>query len=224
MHKIDAHVGNNAANRFASYMNVFPCTLLLPHVATWDTVLVDHPLAAQDMASFQQAIRHFIAMHATDEDRHELLDYIHSIDKPCKMDIQKYYSCLHELDQQEDLLPGNDLPLTEDQLHQAFFDGMRTLVILFIIPPLQTCLDSFVCNKRLLIIAKRLTSNDRVECTASATVAVLSHRFTRKQRIVIVKSRMMLSIESRSLRMEPRVQGALPNSPQCKPYLGQALC
>jgi hypothetical protein len=46
--------------------------LLLPHVATWDTVLVDHPLAAQDVASFQQAIRHFIAMHATDKDCHEL--------------------------------------------------------------------------------------------------------------------------------------------------------
>jgi hypothetical protein len=81
MHKIDACVGNHAANHFALYMNVFPCTLLLLHVATWDTVLVDHPLAAQDMASFQQAIWHFIAVHATDEDRHELLDYIWSIAK-----------------------------------------------------------------------------------------------------------------------------------------------
>jgi hypothetical protein len=55
-------------NRFALYMTVFPCTMSLPHAATWDTVLVDHPLAAQDMASFQQAIWHFIAVHATDED------------------------------------------------------------------------------------------------------------------------------------------------------------
>jgi hypothetical protein len=75
MHEIDA-IGNNAANCFALYMNVFPCTLLFPHVATWDTVLVDHPLAAQDVASFQPAIWHFIAMHATDEDHHELLDYV----------------------------------------------------------------------------------------------------------------------------------------------------
>jgi hypothetical protein len=127
MHKIDAHVGNNAANRFAPYMNVFPHTLSLPHVVTWDTVLVDHPLAVQDVATFQQAIWHLIVMHATDEDRHELLDYICSIAKLCKMDIQMYYSCLHELNRQVDWLPGTDLPLTEDQLHQAFFDGMPTI-------------------------------------------------------------------------------------------------
>jgi hypothetical protein len=68
MHKIDACVGNNAPNRFVLYLNVFPHTLSLAHVATWDNVLVDHPLAAQDVASFQQANLHFIAMHATNKD------------------------------------------------------------------------------------------------------------------------------------------------------------
>jgi hypothetical protein len=122
MHQIDAHVGNHAANRFASYINVFPRTLLLPHVATWDTVLVDHPLAAQDVASVQQAIWHFIAVHVTNKDCHELLDYICSVAKPHKMDVQTYFSCLHELNHQVDWLSGTDLP----QLHQAFFDGMPT--------------------------------------------------------------------------------------------------
>jgi hypothetical protein len=122
MHKIDACVGNNAANRLASYMNMFPRTLSLSHVATWDTVLVVHPLAAQDVASFQQAIKHFIAVHTTDEDWHELL--VCSIAKPRKMDVQMYYSHLHELNNQVNWLPGTDLPLTEDQLNQAFFDGM----------------------------------------------------------------------------------------------------
>jgi hypothetical protein len=126
MHKIDARAGNNAVNRFASYMNVFPRTLSLPHVGTWDTVLVDHPLAVQDVASFQQAIPQFIAMHATDKDRHELLDYICNVAKPCKVDVQTYYVCLQELNHQVEWLPGTDLPLTEDQLHQAFFDGMPT--------------------------------------------------------------------------------------------------
>jgi hypothetical protein len=132
MHKIDACIGNNAANRFALYMNVFPRTLLLPHV---DTVLVDHPLAAQDMSSFQQAVQHFIAVHATD-----------SVAKSHKMDIQTYFSHLHELNHQVDLLPGTDLPLNEDQLHQAFFDGMptiwkeqyKTLVVLLVILPVWT--------------------------------------------------------------------------------------
>jgi hypothetical protein len=46
MHKIDARIGNNAANRFALYVNVFPHILSLAHVAMWDTVLVDHPLSS----------------------------------------------------------------------------------------------------------------------------------------------------------------------------------
>jgi ABC-type cobalamin transport system ATPase subunit len=53
MHKIDTHVGNHPAI----------C------------------LATQDEAGFQQAIRHVIAMHTTDEDCHELLDYICSVAK-----------------------------------------------------------------------------------------------------------------------------------------------
>jgi hypothetical protein len=56
MHKIDACVGNHPANRFALYMDLFPCTLSLPHVAAWDTVLIDHHLAIQDKAGFLQAI------------------------------------------------------------------------------------------------------------------------------------------------------------------------
>jgi hypothetical protein len=163
MHKIDARVGNNAVNRFTSYMNVFPCTLSLPHVARWDTVLVDHPLAAQDMASIQQAIWHFIAVHATNKDYHELLD-ICSIAKPCKMDVQTYTSCLHELNHQVDWLPGTDLPLTEDQLHQAFFDGMPTIWKeqyenaghSVHNTTYADLLRVFVCNKRLWFVAREL--------------------------------------------------------------------
>jgi hypothetical protein len=124
MHKINACIGNHLANRFASYMNVFPHTLSLPHVVTWDTILVDHPLAAQDVASFQGAIRQFIAVHATDEDHHKLLEYIRNSTKPRKMDVQTYFSCLRELNSHVSWLPGNNLPLTEDQLNQTFFDGM----------------------------------------------------------------------------------------------------
>jgi hypothetical protein len=49
--KIDAHIGNHSVNCFASHMNVFLCTLWLPHVTTWDTVLLDHPLVVQNKAS-----------------------------------------------------------------------------------------------------------------------------------------------------------------------------
>jgi hypothetical protein len=64
------------------------------------------------------SIRHFIAVHPIDEDCYELLDYIRSVAKPRKMDV---------LNRQVDWMPGNNLPLTEDQLHQAFFDNMPTM-------------------------------------------------------------------------------------------------
>jgi hypothetical protein len=125
MHRIDAHIDNHPADRFALYMDVFPCTCCF-HMLRHDTILIDHPLATQDKAGFQQANRHFIAVHTTDEDCHELLDYIHSVAKLRKMDVQTYYICLRELNCQVDWLPGNNLPLIEDQLHQAFFDSMPT--------------------------------------------------------------------------------------------------
>jgi hypothetical protein len=81
--KIDAHVGNHPANRFTSHMNVFLRTLWLPQVTMRNTVLLDHPLVAQDVASFRQAIRQFIAVHSTDNVRLEL-DYPRSIAMPPK--------------------------------------------------------------------------------------------------------------------------------------------
>jgi hypothetical protein len=111
-------MGNHAANYFVLYATVFPHTLSLPHLLT------DHTMAVQNVASSCRAIHHFIGMHATDNDCHEQLDYICSIRKPCKMDTQIFFSCLQELSNQVDWLLGNDLPLTEMQLHQDFVDGM----------------------------------------------------------------------------------------------------
>jgi hypothetical protein len=50
------------------------------------------------------------------------------------MDVHTYSIRLQELNRQVDWLASNNLPLTEDQLHQAFFGGMpksdtRTLVV-----------------------------------------------------------------------------------------------
>jgi hypothetical protein len=180
-------VGNNAANHFALYMNVFPCTLPLSHVATWDTVLVDHPLVAQDVASFQQAIKHFVAVHATSEDWHELLVYIRSIAKPRKIDVQTYYSRLRELNNQVNWLPGTDLPLNEDQLNQAFFDGMPitwkehfenagrsvcTIACVDLLRFFQMQEKSSNCNQGRM----NSSSAKRIEPAASATVTAVSHK------------------------------------------------
>jgi hypothetical protein len=71
-------------------------TLWLPQIATRETVLLDHPLAVQDVASFQQAIRQFIAVHATDDVRLELLNCLRSVAMPPKRDVQKYLSRLRD--------------------------------------------------------------------------------------------------------------------------------
>jgi hypothetical protein len=216
MHKIDARVGNHPANRFTLYMNVFPRTLSLPHVATWDTVLVDHPLAAQNVASFHGAIRHFIAAHATDEDHHELLEYICSATKPRKMDVQTYFSCLWELNSHVNWLPGNDLPLTEDQLHQAFLDGMPTIwrersenagrsVRNTTCAELQKAAD---CSQKANKMKEQ--SENRTRGSRNNDHNSLRFQIQRNPDLIMVRSRPMLSIEASSLRKKRRSQEESP--------------
>jgi hypothetical protein len=91
MHKISACIGNKKAARVGNHR-----TLWLPQIATWETVLLDHPLAVQDVASFQQAIRQFIAVHTTDDVRLELLDCLRTVAMPPKRDVQRYFSRLRD--------------------------------------------------------------------------------------------------------------------------------
>jgi hypothetical protein len=62
--------------------------------------------------------------NATNDDRHELLDFIRHATKPKKMKVQAFYIWLRELNQMVGLLPGAEAPLTNAQLIQAFHDGM----------------------------------------------------------------------------------------------------
>ena len=97
-------------------------------MSIWDNILADHPVGAAgiaaDEAGFDAWIGFFIEANATNDDRHELLDFIRHATKPKKMKVQAFYIPLRELNQMVGLLPGAEAPLTNAQLIQAFHDGM----------------------------------------------------------------------------------------------------
>ena len=90
--------------------------------------MADYPVGAAgitaDEAGFDAWIGFFIEANATNDDRHELLDFIRHATKPKKMKVQAFYIPLRELNQMVGLLPGAEAPLTNAQLIQAFHDGM----------------------------------------------------------------------------------------------------
>jgi hypothetical protein len=82
---------------------VFPSTLSIALVSIWDNILADHPgrpswqtiladhpvnladpnAIQADEAGFNAWIAFFIEANATDDHRHELLDFIRHAKKPC---------------------------------------------------------------------------------------------------------------------------------------------
>ena len=127
LHKVDKEVGDDDDDRFTSYKIVFPRTLSIPLLATWDQLCVDFPLLDEKPESFRSLIKHFIEAHATDDDRHELLDSIRHAHKPRFMKTQAFYYRLRELNEQVEYLPGEEDKLNLDQLDQAFHDGMPSV-------------------------------------------------------------------------------------------------
>jgi hypothetical protein len=109
-----------------SYQDVFPHTLSIPLCSTWDNIVAEHPLRAgtRNVQGFQGLIRLFIKAHATDDDRHELVDYLRHAPKPRAMGVGPYYYHLRDLNEQVPWLPGTKAKLTTIQLDQAFHDGM----------------------------------------------------------------------------------------------------
>jgi hypothetical protein len=79
------------------YTLILPCTLYLSLLATWDQVVADH-----DVAGFHKQLCKFIDAHATDDDHHEVMEYIRNVRKPCLMNVQLHFCRLDELNQQVD--------------------------------------------------------------------------------------------------------------------------
>jgi hypothetical protein len=126
MHKVNLQVGEDE-DRYSSYAVVMPRTLSSPLLAVWKYINKKHPKVATTVQGFEKMIKYFIKAHATDEDRHDLLAQLRSAHKPRVMSVQLFYYRLRELNDQAAWLPGDQALLTDEELKQAFFDGMPTV-------------------------------------------------------------------------------------------------
>jgi transposase InsO family protein len=115
----------SAAHLGPALFEVFPRTLEQEIEDAWAPAVAT--LGAnpdQSVENFELALKAFIAAHATTRDRHALVQQLSHPIKPREMAVQVFQHRLLELNNSVELLPGTSAQLTQDQLKQAFFDGM----------------------------------------------------------------------------------------------------
>ena len=87
---------------------------------------------------FTEALKMFIAVHATADDRHDLLQQLRNPKKPSNHHVQSFWYPMRELNGYVDWLPGNESALDDAQLKQAFYDAMprhgKTVLFKQVIP------------------------------------------------------------------------------------------
>ena len=120
--KIDSAVSIQA-HRAQSYFSVFPRTLSTVLLTIWDQLIEDLE-PDQDEEGFEEALKDFIAAHCTDEDRKDLAQQLSKPKKPLKSSVQEFNYRLQQLNSFIDWMPGTAAELDDDQLKQAFYDGM----------------------------------------------------------------------------------------------------
>ena len=106
-----------------SLCQVLGCTLATPLRALWDT-LTEGISHKQSKENFDLSLRAFIAANATSDDRHELVQQLHTPSKPRALSVQAFYYRLVELNGYVGWMPGEELLLTPISLKQAFYEGM----------------------------------------------------------------------------------------------------
>ena len=122
--KVDAAVGT-VNHKGPSLYKVFPRTLSLVLRSVWDQIIADAPAGAPETeATFAERAKEFIAVHATVEDRHDLIQQLRVVRKPRDMLVQAFWYRLREINAYVEWLPGNENELNNDQLKQAFYDAM----------------------------------------------------------------------------------------------------
>lgn len=131
MEKIKRVVTNQQHQGHAMFMN-FSRTLSTSLVLTWDSVIFNfggHLPALNNctVAHFEVMLHHFIAAHSTGEDRSNLISQLHNMRKPRNMRVRQLWYLMRELNSYVEWLPGNETPLNEDELRQAFYNAMPTV-------------------------------------------------------------------------------------------------
>jgi hypothetical protein len=107
----------------------FPRTLSGPLQAVWDNIIseaeADEEVDTQETdINFQTRLKEFIAAHATEHDRHDLIDQITHPTKPRDLSVQMFLYRLRELNTFVNWLPGTEPAINENALKQALYDGM----------------------------------------------------------------------------------------------------
>jgi hypothetical protein len=80
--------------------------------------------AGPTLENFDLAKKEFIAAHATEQDRNELVQQLMHPVKPRSSRVQAFLQHLFELNEAVVLLPGEAAALTAQQVKQAFYDGI----------------------------------------------------------------------------------------------------
>jgi hypothetical protein len=107
MSRVDAQV-STPAEHYLLYRTVFPRTLSIPLLATWDNIVAEHPLGAGqfNVLGFHSQVCLFIKAHVTNDDRRELVNLIHHAPKPQTMGVGPYFYHLSDLNKQVPWLPA----------------------------------------------------------------------------------------------------------------------
>jgi hypothetical protein len=124
--KVTKEVHNNA-HLGPALFKVFPRTLSLPLAAIWDQLVVNYTNDDHTEANFDDKLREFVASHATDQDRHELVQQLLHLMKPRKEGVSVqhfFYFRLLEPNNFFNWLPSIDDPLTPQQLKHYLYDAM----------------------------------------------------------------------------------------------------
>jgi hypothetical protein len=116
-------VVSTEAHLAPSLFRVFPRTISNVLRTIWEVLLQDED-HEETVNGFERCILAFLASHATIEDPYELVAQLRSPQKPREIKVQSFYYRLHEMNGYVSLPPGEEPPLNENQIKQAFFDSM----------------------------------------------------------------------------------------------------
>ena len=92
--------------------------------SVWDQVVADAANEEETVESFDARMLEFLAIHATAEDRNELVQQLRTAKKPRNIPVQTWFYRLRELNSYVELLPGDEPALTDGQLKEAFYNSM----------------------------------------------------------------------------------------------------
>lgn len=118
-----------AAHRGPSLYEVYSRALSPVLLSVWEQLNQEannNPLVnnTQTVNHFDSRFREMIAVHATQEDRYDLVQALRACRKPRELPVQTFWYKLREFNSYIDWIPGNEPALNEQQVKQALHDAM----------------------------------------------------------------------------------------------------